>query len=126
MVLLLSLFLFASGDHGDHHGKSHRFGPHKAIVDVDDKKGFKLSKESEKLLNIKTQKVDSDDFKIPSTAIVYVKEKKGYYQLKDGYFKFREMDKKPSLGDAIVTQGKELIAISDIFSTDKSEYGHSH
>ncbi len=126
MVLLLSLFVFASGDHGDHHSKSHRFGPEKAIVDVNKDKGFKLSKESQNLLKIITQKVKGEDFRIPAEAIVYIKDRKGYYSLREGYFKFHQWDEKPQLGDEIVIEGKELIAINDIFSTDKSEYGHSH
>lgn len=124
--VILGLFLFASGNHSDHHGKSHRFGPEKAILDVDENKGFKLSQESRKLLKIKTQKISSLNREIPPEATVYIKDKKGFYVLRQGYFKFQKMDEKPKIGDKIVVEGKEIIAISDIFSTDQSEYGHSH
>ena len=53
----------AHSDHDDHddHGGGKAIGKGKAIESVDEKKGFKLSKEAIKTLELKLQTVDGDE-----------------------------------------------------------------
>lgn len=121
------------------HGGGKAIGKGKAIEDVDEKRGFKLSKESIKTLKLKLQTVDSDEFEISKETLVTSKSLKGIYRFKGGYFKFlplkliKEVNGKylvkvkgVDFGDQIVTNGVGLLRVTDVYSTDKSEYGHSH
>lgn len=126
--------------HDDHgHGGGKAIGKGKAIEDVDEKKGFKLSKESIKTLKLKLQTVDRDEFEISKETLVTSKVLKGIYRFRAGYFKFlplkliKEVNGKylvkvkgVDFGDQIVTNGVGLLRVTDVYSTDKSEYGHSH
>lgn len=127
------------GDDGHNHGSGKAIGTGKAIVDVDEKKGFKLSKEAIKTLKLKLKTVDGSSFKIEKNTLVASKNKKGVYRFRAGYFKFmqakiiKEMPtgylvevKGVDFGDQIVINGVGLLRVTDVYSTDKSEYGHSH
>jgi hypothetical protein len=126
--------------HGDsHEGGGKAIGKGKAIVDVDKVKGIKLSKEAIKTLSIKLQTVDGSNFKISKETLVTSKSKKGVYRFRNGYFKFllakilkednggyQVSVKGVDFGDQIVINGVGLLRVTDVYSTDKSEYGHSH
>lgn len=127
--------------HGDHddHGGGKAIGKGKAIEAVDEKKGFKLSKEAIKTLKLKLQTVDGDEFVIEKSTLVASKGAKGLYRFRGGFFKFlsvkivKEVKGKylvkvqgVDFGDQIVTNGIGLLRVTDVYSTDKSEYGHSH
>lgn len=141
------------GDHGGHddhgeeekghdshdHGSSKAIGATKAITEVDEEKGFKLSPEAIKTMDIKLTTVNGESFTINKSTLVTSKNIKGVYRFRGGYFKFlqassvKEVNNKyklqvkgVSFGDQIVTNGLGLLRVSDIYSTDKSEYGHSH
>jgi len=127
------------GDDGHNHGGGKAIGKGKAIVDVDEKKGFKLSKEAIKTLKLKLNTVDGSSFKIEKNTLVASKNKKGVYRFRAGYFKFMQakiVKELPSgymvevkgvdFGDQIVVNGVGLLRVTDVYSTDKSEYGHSH
>jgi len=131
----------AHSDHDDHddHGGGKAIGKGKAIESVDEKKGFKLSKEAIKTLELKLQTVDGDEFTITKTTLVTSKSIKGLYRFRGGFFKFmtvkllKEVDGKylvkvsgVEFGDQIVTNGTGLLRVTDVYSTDTSEYGHSH
>jgi len=80
---------YSSNDHHespDGHGNN-KIGPGKAILEVDSKKGFKLSPEAFKTLEIKTKSI-SLATDIPQDAYVLVKDKKGVYILRNGFFRF--------------------------------------
>jgi hypothetical protein len=133
-----------SEDHDNHeghdgHGGGKAIGKGKAIEAVDKVKGFKLSREAIKTLKLKLQTVDGDEFTIQKTTLVASKGSKGLYRFREGFFKFlpvkiiKEVSNKylvkvkgVDFGDQIVTNGVGLLRVSDVYSTDKSEYGHSH
>ncbi len=124
--------------HGDH-GGGKAIGKGKAIVEVDEKKGFKLSKEALKSLKIRLQNVEGDQFHIAKTTLVASKDLKGVYRFRAGFFKLLTVKilkeekggyevkvKGVDFGDQIVINGLGLLRVADIYSTDKAEYGHSH
>jgi cobalamin biosynthesis protein CobT len=127
-------------DHSGHdHGGSKAIGKGKAIVEVDEKKGFKLSREAIKTLKLRLQNVDGPTFKIDKKTLVTSKDNKGVYRYRSGFFKLLQAKiikelkngymvevKGVDFGDQIVIDGIALLKVTDIYSTDKSEYGHSH
>lgn len=127
-------------DHEGHdHGASKAIGKGKAIEVVDEKKGFKLSKEAIKTLKLRLQNVDGDEFEINKATLVSSKSIKGVYRFRAGFFKLLKakiLIKTKSgykvkvagveFGDQIVINGVGLLRVTDVYSTDKSEYGHSH
>lgn len=130
-------------DHDDHkghdHGASKAIGKGKAIEVVDEKKGFKLSKEAIKTLKLRLQNVDGDEFEISKTTLVSSKSIKGVYRFRAGFFKllnakilketkfgYKVKVAGVEFGDQIVINGIGLLRVTDVYSTDKSEYGHSH
>ena len=128
-------------EHKDHddHGGGKSIGTGKAIEVVDEKKGFKLSKEAIKTLSIKLQTIASDEFLIGKKALVVSKSKKGIYRFRGGFFKLLPVTsikkvkgkylvkvKGVGFGDQVVTDGVGLLQVTDVYSTDKSEYGHGH
>ena len=162
-ILLISNLAFAEGDHdhsshkrhdhskqeekhddhddhkGHDHGASKAIGKGKAIEVVDEKKGFKLSKEAIKTLKLRLQNVDGDEFEISKTTLVSSKSIKGVYRFRAGFFKllnakilketkfgYKVKVAGVEFGDQIVINGIGLLRVTDVYSTDKSEYGHSH
>ena len=130
-------------DHDDHkghdHGASKAIGKGKAIEVVDEKKGFKLSKEAIKTLKLRLQNVDGDEFEISKTTLVSSKSIKGVYRFRAGFFKllnakilketksgYKVKVAGVEFGDQIVINGVGLLRVTDVYSTDESEYGHSH
>lgn len=127
-------------DHEGHdHGASKAIGKGKAIEVVDEKKGFKLSKEAIKTLKLKLQNVDGDEFEISKSTLVSSKSIKGVYRFRAGFFKlltakilketktgYKVKVAGVDFGDQIVINGVGLLRVTDVYSTDKSEYGHSH
>ncbi len=130
-------------DHDDHkghdHGTSKAIGKGKAIEVVDEEKGFKLSKEAIKTLKLKLQNVDGDEFEIGKKTLVSSKSIKGVYRFRAGFFKllsakilketksgYKVKVAGVEFGDQIVINGVGLLRVTDVYSTDKSEYGHSH
>lgn len=135
-------------EHADHgkeadehgHGEGKAMGEGKAIVEIDEVKGLKLSKEAIESLSIKFEEYTATKkIKIAKKTLVTSKGQKGIYRFREGFFKLisikiikeesnyylvstSELD----LGDKIVVSGVGLLRVSDIYSTDKSEYGHSH
>jgi hypothetical protein len=129
------------GSHDDHddHGGGKAIGKGKAIVEVDKDKGIRLSKEAVKTLKIKLQNVEGSSFKISKKTLVASKNTKGVYRFRAGFFKLLPATISKELkdgymvsvngvdfGDQIVVDGVSLLRVADIYSTDKSEYGHSH
>lgn len=129
------------GGHDDHddHGSGKAVGKGKAITEVDKVKGFKLSKEAIKALGLKLQTVDGSTFSITKKTLITSKNKKGVYRFRGGFFKLLETKilkeekggykvevKGVDFGDQIVVDGTGLLRVTDVYSTDKSSYGHSH
>ena len=125
--------------HDDHEEGSKAVGEGKAITAVDKVKGFKLSKEAIKTLGLKLQTVDGATFSISKKTLVTSKNKKGVYRFRGGFFKLLEAkilrEEKSGykvevsgvdFGDQIVVNGTGLLRVTDVYSTDKSSYGHSH
>ena len=129
------------GGHDEHegHGGGKAIGKGKAIEEVDEKKGFRLSKEAIKTLKLKLDTVDGSTFKINKKTLVASKNIKGVYRFRAGFFKLlpAKITKELSdgymvevrgvdFGDQIVVNGGGLLRVTDVYSTDKSEDGHSH
>ncbi len=123
----------------DEHGVGKSIGRGKAIEAVDEIRGFKLSKEAIKTLNLKLQTIASDEFLIGKGTLVVSKSNKGIYRFRGGFFKFLPVSsikklkgkylvkvKGVGFGDQVVTDGVGLLQVTDVYSTDKSEYGHGH
>lgn len=121
----------------DHHHAGKNFGEGKAITEVSDENGFKLSKESISTLGIKFRKIDSDKFEIDKDTLITSKDFKGVYRFKDHFFKLIPVviesensgiywvhSDQIQQGDKIVVKSAGLLRVADIFSTDKAEYGH--
>lgn len=128
-------------DHHEHDGEagSKAIGKNKAIISVDDVKGFQLSKEAIQTLKLKLQTVNGSELLITKNTLVTSKGTKGIYRFRAGFFKFlpvvlKKEDKgmyfitvkELGFGDQIVVDGVDLLRVADVYSQDKSEYGHSH
>lgn len=119
-------------DHDDHHGHGHgneRSGKDKAITEIDEHLGLKLSAQATARLKIKTVPFSGNLIGIKESSYVVIGKERALYRKRDGFYKLIDEHDfstafKPS--DEIVIEGIELLRISDIFSTDKSEYGHAH
>lgn len=131
------------GEHDDHaeheHGSSKAVGDGKAITAVDEVKGFSLSVESIKLLGVEFKNAVGTSIDLPHKALVVNRTERGFYRLRGGFFKFvvakkveetsdgyRVLAPDWKFGDRIVVNKVDLIRVSDIYSTDDAEYGHSH
>ena len=125
--------------HEHEHGNSKSIGPGKAIEVVDETKGFVLSQEAIKTLSLKSIQVNSKNMVIPKEALVVSLNKKGIYRQRGKYYKFLDVEIRSegqdtytvfssdiNSKDLIVTEGVGLLRVADIYSTDTSEYGHSH
>ncbi len=124
-------------EHG--HGGGKAVGQGKAILKVSEDKGFKLSEEAFKALDVKFMDIEKANFSITKNELVTYQNKMGIYRFRDGFFKFipvtiKEQKKEQYLihspllkeGDKIVTSPVGLIRITDVYSTDTAEYGHGH
>ena len=127
LIFLSSIhFSFASEDHDESdHGHSEKFGADKAILKVDENKGFILSSEAFASLKIKTNAISRID-QIPTTAIVTMRDTKGIYVVREGFFKFIALTNKVKLqkNEQIVVSGQNLLLITDVYSKDETEYSH--
>lgn len=136
-----------SEGHKDEHDHDHeseaRFGLGKAIQEVKEGKGFKLSKEAFKTLELGFHELRSSgtngSFQIPEAALVTTKNITGVYRFREDFFKFIPVSLRGNsdnlfnartdelmAGDRIVVEGVGIITLTDVFSTDSSEYGHGH
>ncbi|MFG1503962.1 hypothetical protein [Halobacteriovorax sp. ZH5_bin.2] len=123
-------------EHDDHDGHDHhhghgaeKTGEGMAITKVDKEHGFQLSKEAQKRLAIKTTLYKKSLKGIPDSAYVVVGKERALYRKRAGFFKLideHELTGAFVKGDEIVVSGIGLLRVSDIFSTDESEYGHAH
>lgn len=125
VLLTLSLNVSSSEDHHDHENTK-VIGKNKAVTDFDKEKGFKLSKEAVQTLGIKAKTLKGDIF--PESALVIEKDKKGFYILRAGYFKYLDISQFKNLkpDDQIVFEGLGILKITEVYLSDESEYGHSH
>ena len=154
LILMVQPAIYAAGEHKEHddhkghddhkhsnhsHGGKKAIGKGKAIIEVSQKKGFRLSKQAINTLRLKLNTVNGAKFEINKETLVHSKNLKGVYRFRGGYFKFLPVIIKKeklnkllvevkglSFGDQIVINGVSLLRVTDIYSTDKSEYGHAH
>lgn len=123
----------------DDHESSKAIGLGKAIEEVSEAQGFRLSKDSLKVLDIGLMDVSGNRLKIKRDVLVVTRKDKGIYRFRDGFFKFLIASNIVSdgqdvsitvddikVGDQIATSKLDLIKVCDIYSTDSAEYGHSH
>lgn len=125
-------------DHGHGHEEgSKAVGPGKAIEMIDEKKGFKLNAAAESLMHLKFVDITQLPVKVNKEALVIAKNEIGVYRARQSFYKFIPLKKDArgeyslsqgefAVGDKLVTAGLDLLRISDVFSQDKSDYGHSH
>jgi len=126
--------------HGhEEHGGKKAIGKGKSIIEVHDKKGLKLSKEAIKTIELKLKRISGEIFQISKETLVTSKNLKGIYRYRNGFFKFLNVQiinntnygyvvkvEGWKYGDQVVISGVGLLRVSDVYSTDKSEYGHAH
>lgn len=145
-LLSIGSTLFASEDHDkDHaheeegeHEASSRFGPNKGVVEAEPKLGFKLHDKAYANFKIETIKLGSAPWRIPNAALVFAKEERHVYRLKNGFFKsidvkilkregksFVISSEDLGTGDQIVSVGTGFLAIVDeaVFG---AELSHDH
>lgn len=126
------------GDHDDH-GSSKAVGEGKAITEVDEKKGFSMSEEALNFMGVEFKNAISSNFEIPANALVVNRNETGFYRLRKGFLNFVHVkdvlrrgdtieinDSGWKFGDRIVISKVDLIRVSDVYSKDKSNYGHAH
>ena len=128
----------AESDHDEHSGGK-AIGPGKAIEEIDPMKGFRLSIEAVKTLEIELETYKKAEFAISKSSLVTSKSEKGIYRLRDGFFKLIPVEligktqngyvvkvSELAPGDQIVSNGAGLLRVADVYSTDSAEYSHSH
>lgn len=144
-VFLVSTYSFAENNHDQSSHENHTeeaskaIGKGKAIEEVNEDKGFKLSSEALKSLKIKMEKLNGKILRIFKGTLVTTRGFNGVYVYREGFFKLIKvvvLDKDKAgykikieeikTGDQIVTNGADLLTVADVFSKDNSEYGHSH
>lgn len=116
------------GEHGDHaeegghddHGGGSGIGPGKAILEVaDEGNKFKLSKESESFLKIKTSTIEAlgdDSFRIPKQSVVSYQNSKGVYLKSGDWFEIRSIKVLSTQGENAVVTGKNMNSSSMVAS----------
>ena len=139
-ILVLGIFI-AQIYADEHHHEEEKMGTGKAIIEVNERRGLRLSPEAIETLGIRflSTAAKNNEFKIEKSTLVSSKNSKGVYRYRDGYFKFlaaeikKEIDggywvKVPGVdfGDQVVSRGVGLLRVADVYSTDKSEYARSH
>lgn len=126
-------------EHGHDHGSSKAVGEGKAITEVDEEKGFSMSEEALAFIGVEFKNVVSSSFEIPFSALVINRNETGFYRLRKGYLKFVHVKNVLrrgetveinvadwKFGDRVVISKVDIIRVSDVYSTDESEYGHAH
>ncbi|MCB0327097.1 MAG: efflux RND transporter periplasmic adaptor subunit [Bdellovibrionales bacterium] len=125
-------------NHDEHEEGNRKVGEGKAVIEIHDDKGFRLSNEAYQALKIRYENISGSRFPIPKSALVRVKDEIGVYRFQESFFKLvpvkihrEEKDRyivnaPLQAGDQVVTQGVELLRVADIYSQDTSEYGHGH
>ena len=148
ILLFFNANTFASEHQQEEHQENHQEDGHtegkaighgKAIEEVNKEKGFRLSKEAIKTLEIKLLMISQKNIQIDKKTLVTSKKIKGVYRLRDGYFKLLPIDLKEEIngkylislqeiksGDQVVIEGAGLLRVADIYTKDKAQYSHSH
>lgn len=124
--------------HEEEEGAS-RAGPNKALLAISEKHGIQLSDKAKKRLGLTYYSLtNSEVFSISNQALVFSRGRVGVYRLREGWFKFVEVQKKQSdaskvsvqspqlqAGDQIVVQGVALLRVADLDAFSE-EVGHGH
>ncbi|HMQ11355.1 MAG TPA: hypothetical protein PKC21_01875 [Oligoflexia bacterium] len=130
----------AHDEHGEegHEEGNRKVGEGKAVVEIHDEKGFRLSTQAYVALGIDHQKVNGSLFKIPKSALVQIKNTTAVYRYHDHFFKLIPVNIQSEeenhyivtavikVGELIVTQGVELLRVADVYAQDTSDYSHGH
>lgn len=144
LVLLVPLSLLTSTPlMADEDEAPSSVGPGKAITAISEKEGFQLSEKAQRRLNLRFLTLaQSEPYRLPAQALVYSQFEVGVYRLRQGWFKFVEVEKisspQPSsaslsirsselqAGDQIVIQGTGLVRVADLEAFGGHEGGHDH
>ncbi|MCB1196870.1 MAG: hypothetical protein KDK51_00735 [Deltaproteobacteria bacterium] len=126
------------GEHEEHEESSRKVGEGKAVVEIHDEKGFRLSSQAYDALGIELQQVNQNVFRISKSTLIRIKNTTGIYRHQDHFFKLipvrvKKEEKNHYLiktplesGDHIVIKGIELLRVADVYAQDTSEYSHGH
>ncbi len=127
-------------EHGhEEEGSASRAGPNKALLAISEEHGIQLSDKAKQRLGLTYYSLTNSGISsIPSQALVFSRDRVGVYRLRNGWFKFVEVQKKqadastvsiqsPQLqaGDQIVVQGVGLLRVADLDAFSE-EVGHGH
>ncbi len=133
----------------DHHGHNEEgepkgnpsVGPKKGITEINEKDGFKISKEAYQNFDIQTVtlKKDSTTWEIPLKAVLYSGDEVNVFRLRQGFYKrvdFIPLSKTRTeikiksadlqAGDEVVFQGHAFLRSVEIVATGGAPHGHSH
>lgn len=130
----------SKGDEQDGHGVSEKISLGKAISAASGKQGIQLSEKAQKRLKLRFLSLPSSSpYTVPSSSLVFSKKEVGVYRLREGWFKFVEVEKSPSpskgrvlihsenlqAGDQVVVEGAPFLRIADLEAFGAEE-GHGH
>lgn len=138
-LLIMTLFFYSWAFAGEEHEEgSPLVGPEKGIIAKSDR-GFKLAPEAVQTFKIQTAAAPTKVLKVPSPALVKIKNGRFLYLVRDGWFarvpvKVLKKDKHsitveiPQLhsGDAYVTEGVGFVRTTEILTGEGASHGHSH
>ncbi len=102
-------------------------GPGKAIEEVHEETGIRLSAKALKRLGIKTIPISPNISAYPPLALVKYQEETKIYRQRQGWFKLVTMNPNSfQAGDEIVVSGAALLRIAELDAFGSGEEGHGH
>jgi len=138
-LIIMTLFFYSWAFAGEAHEEdTPLIGPEKGILAKSDH-GFKLAPEALQTLKIQTAAAPTKVLKVPSAALVEIKNGRFLYLVREGWFtrvpvKVRKKDKRSvtieipqhQSGDAYVSEGVGFVRTTEILIEEGASHGHSH
>ncbi|HAZ13868.1 MAG TPA: hypothetical protein DCY86_13845 [Bdellovibrionales bacterium] len=120
----------------DEHESGKAIGKGKAIEFYDEVKGLKLNPKALALLEIKTTPI-SEVKVFPESSLLSIKSGKSIFVLRDSHFLRLVLQSDGTIQalktkrilmetDELVVAGVDILRASEVYATDKAEYGHGH
>lgn len=113
-----------------------KVGPDKGITEKGEN-GFKISKEATAAFNLKLESISASEAELPKSAIVYIKNGKFVYRVRDGWIlripinvtsqsdgRVRVQSGKLNSGDQIVTSGTGFIRGAELILSEGATHSH--
>ncbi len=114
-------------EHAEEEETSGSVGPGKAVEEVHEESGIRLSTAAMKRLGVKTMPVSHLSSPYPVSALVKYQEEIGIYRYRQGWFKLIPSDSTSfQPGDEIVVYGAALLRAAELDAFGGGEEGHGH